>query len=178
MTNERRAELLQQIEGHPDDHAAMFIQCWAGPELTCGELRELLSPRPRRQADAREEHDMTRAELNVFFQEWFCGCGNPEVAAETLRVVLTLHPLYDHQKEIDALIPNDGVRLLLLYTIDHFDLTEHGTGIGGGWLTDKGKSVLAALEREKALDNYASLFEQSCIHGVSIERGDYCAECE
>ena len=121
---------------------------------------------------------MTRPELNVFFQKWFCGCGNPEAAAETLRVLLTLCPLYDHQAELKALLPNDGVRLLLLYTIDHFDLIEHGTGIGGSWLTEKGKDLLAALEREKAVDNYTALFEQSCIHGVSIERDEHCAECE
>lgn len=120
---------------------------------------------------------MTRQELSVFFQEWFCGCGSPEMAAETLRMVLSMHPLYEHGAEFDALVPCEGLRMLLLYTLDHFELTEHGGTVGGGWLTDKGKAVLAALEREKS-DNYAALFAQACIHGYAVEGEAFeCPEC-
>jgi hypothetical protein len=118
---------------------------------------------------------MTRQELRVFLQDWFCGCGAPEDAAETLRQLLALHPLHSNREAFDARVPDDGLQYLLLYTLSHFDLTEHGGSVGGAWLSDKGKSVLAGLEHEKAADNYETLFETSCAHGVSIEED--CVEC-
>jgi len=45
MTNERRAELLRAMEGHDDEQAVLFIVGWGAPELTCGEVRELLTSR-------------------------------------------------------------------------------------------------------------------------------------
>jgi hypothetical protein len=120
---------------------------------------------------------MTRQELRVFLQDWFCGCGSPDAAADTLRIILTLHPLHSNREAFETLVPNDGVQHLLLYTLDHFDLTEHGGSVGGGWLTEKGKAVLAALEREKA-DDYEALFETACLHGYAVETELMdCPEC-
>jgi hypothetical protein len=118
---------------------------------------------------------MTIQELRVVLQEWFCGCGSPDMAADRLRDLLALHPLFDHRPEFEALIPDEGLQCLILYTLDHFDLTEHGGTVGGGWLTKKGKAVLAALQEhgsEKAT-------EQSCYHGYSIDGSDAadCPEC-
>jgi hypothetical protein len=125
---------------------------------------------------------MTRRDLRVFLQDWFCGCGSPDAAADTLRILLALHPLHSNREAFEVLVPNNGVQYLLLYTLDKFDLTEHGGNVGGGWLTDKGHAVLAALEREKA-DDYEALFAMSCSHGYAvdepIERPEIidCAEC-
>jgi hypothetical protein len=125
---------------------------------------------------------MTRRELRVFLQDWFCGCGSPNYAADTLRIILTLHPLHSNREAFEVLVPHEGIEYLLLYVIDNFGLTEHGTNIRYGWLTDKGRSVLAALEREKA-DDYEKLFADACIHGYAIgdpiERPEIidCQEC-
>lgn len=120
---------------------------------------------------------MTRQELRVFLQDWFCGCGQPEAAADILRIILALHPLHSNREAFELLIPNDGLQYLLLYTLSSFDLTEHGGSVGGGWLTDKGHSVLAALEREKA-DDYGALFAMACIHGYAVETELMeCPEC-
>lgn len=120
---------------------------------------------------------MNRQELRVFLQEWWCGCGSPEEASARLRDVLALHPLYEHRAEIDALIPDSGFQYLILYTLDHFDLTEHGGTVGGGWLTDKGKAVLEALNREAA-SNYEALSENACMHGYAVETELMdCPEC-
>lgn len=119
---------------------------------------------------------MTLPELRVFLQKWFCGCGRPATAVEALRTILALHPLYEDGNCLETLIPNEGVLYLTLYTLDRFDLTEHGSGIRFGWLTDKGTAVLAALEREKATDGYDTLFAPACVHGQLIDGA--CAECE
>lgn len=118
---------------------------------------------------------MTLQELRVFLQLWFCGCGQPEAAAERLRDLLALHPLYEHRDAFKVLVPDDGLEHLLLYTLEYFDLTEHGGSVGGGWLTDKGKAVLGALNR----DTFEVICAQSCIHGYAVETVelDDCPEC-
>jgi hypothetical protein len=110
---------------------------------------------------------MTRQELRVLLDKWFCGCGMPEAAAKALLRLLQLHPLYEHQAEIHEMLPDDGVRHLLFYQLDALDLTEHGGSVGGAWLTDKGKEVRAALEAE-ASTAFEALGESWCVHGYDI----------
>ena len=121
---------------------------------------------------------MTRQELRVFLNDWFCGCGAPDDAARRLMDILALHPLYDHRPEIEALFQGDtGLEMLTLYTLAYFGLTEHGGTVGGGWLTDKGKTVLEALQRESAND-FDTLCEASCLHGYGVETELLdCPEC-
>lgn len=121
---------------------------------------------------------MTRQELRVFLQDWFCGCGQPAQALSSLRELLALHPLYDHRAEFERLIPDEGLQYLMLYTLDHFDLSEHGGSVGGAWLTDKGRAVLEALEREMP-DDFEALSGSCCCHGYSIDDDEIlnCPEC-
>ncbi len=120
---------------------------------------------------------MTKQELRVFLQGWFCGCGSPEAAASTLRDILALHPLYTHRPEIEQLIPHDGLQDLVLYTLDHFGLTEHGGTIGGGWLSEKGTAVLEALNRESG-DGFVTLTAMACMHGYAVDGElEECPEC-
>lgn len=114
---------------------------------------------------------MTRQELRVVLGEWFCGCGSPRDACRALRDLLALHPLYDNREALERMIPDEGVQYLMLYTLDRFDLTEHGGSVGGAWLTDKGKAVLSALEAE-AEDNWEAVGESCCIHGYSMDGSD------
>jgi hypothetical protein len=117
---------------------------------------------------------MTIQELRVFISEWFCGCGDPSNAARVLRDILALHPLYEHRQELEQILPDEGLRYLMLYTLDHFDLTDHGSSIGGAWLTDKGRSVLDALHREApAFERLSGMW---CIHGYDTDT--QCSLCE
>jgi hypothetical protein len=85
-------------------------------------------------------------------QDWwfstanFCGCGRPgDVMA------LVLKALEDHGEpgpEFDggpAWDWNDARTWLLGYSLDAWELTEHGGGVGGAWLTDKGMALRDAL---------------------------------
>lgn len=111
---------------------------------------------------------MSREELSVFLQEWFCGCGNPEDAADALLRLLRLHPMYEHGKELDEWVGDNGLAYLLLYSLDRYDLTEHGGSVMGAWLTEKGTAVRDALAREEA-DEFEELFTQRCVHGFDID---------
>lgn len=118
----------------------------------------------------------TRADLRVFLDQWFCGCGSPKDAAGALLHLLCLHPLYENRGEMNAWLGDagDGVEYLLLYMLDHLELTEHGGTVGGGWLTEKGEKVRDALKREEG-DGFEALFEQHCVHGFDI--GDESHDC-
>lgn len=121
---------------------------------------------------------MTRQELRVFLGEWACGCGSPTSVSESLCRLLELHPMYEHREEVEAYFNhNDGLECLVLYMLDHLGLTEHGGSVCGGWLTDKGKDVLQALQCERA-DGFEALHDQSCLHGYSVETELMdCPEC-
>lgn len=123
--------------------------------------------------------ELTRPELRVELQ-FFCGCGDPEGAADALLEILDLHPLYDHQEEFKRLFPtNWGQRYLVLYMLDEVTRAwrkdkregwfEHGGSVGGQWLTDKGNAVRDALHREKEADNFEGLFPDGghCVHGFA-----------
>lgn len=119
---------------------------------------------------------MTRQELRAFLNDWFCGCADPASAAKALHDLLALHPLYENRDKVPALLP-EHLESLVLYTLDHFDLTEHGGTVGGGWLTEKGQVVLEALKLEVD-DNFEVLTEQSCMHGYAVETElKDCPEC-
>ena len=117
---------------------------------------------------------MTRAELRVFLSTWFCGCGSPEEASATLLKLLDLHPLYKHSAKLTAMVPDEGIRELLRHTLDSFGLTEHGTSLGGAWLSEKGTHVQAALRCESA-DGFVALHGDYCIHGIETDAP--CNQC-
>lgn len=115
---------------------------------------------------------MTREELRVVLGEWFCGCGCREDAAGALLRLLRIHPLYEHQNELTAMLPDLGVKYLVLYMLDRLALTEHGGSVGGAWLTEKGEAVRDALNRE-AEDEFETLMRPACVHGFDIEDQDH-----
>lgn len=111
---------------------------------------------------------MTRAELRIFLVKHFCYCGSPELAAGALLRLLRLHPLYSHRPEFEEWMPDQGIENLLLYQLDHMGLTEHGSSVGGAWLTDFGEAVRDALATEEA-DEFDELFKMHCVHGIDFD---------
>jgi hypothetical protein len=94
--------------------------------------------------------------------EW-CGCGNPDEVLAFMRDVLqVMHDRSEGNRsegpnvpfeqsawrsgtdKLNAMLPG-MLGLSYLYMLDALDLTEHGSTIGGSWLTEKGKEVLALL---------------------------------
>lgn len=77
----------------------------------------------------------------------FCGCGCPEDAYALVRAVLELCPLFDHRAEVAALLGDSGIHYFVLYAIDRTGLIEHGSSVGGSWLTAKGKHYLPLMRK-------------------------------
>jgi hypothetical protein len=92
---------------------------------------------------------MERHELRVFFDAKIpmCGCGNPEEGVALIHEVLKLHPPYDHRAELEAILPSDGIQMVVLGLIDDVGLNEHGGSIGGSWLTPLGERASGAKRR-------------------------------
>jgi hypothetical protein len=92
--------------------------------------------------------------------EWFnfCGCGQPETMLTLLHAVLRefakRHSGPDGEWEqswrnIETLLhgkETPGLYYTYLNWMDGHELIEHGGGIGGSWLTDKGRAMLVVLD--------------------------------
>jgi hypothetical protein len=94
-----------------------------------------------------------------------CGCGYTEGRLEVLRQVLRDCPLYEDERwrKYDSPLAE-----WLLCVMTNADLLEHGGSVGGSWITDKGKRLLAVLDSE---DGWKSLTEDE---GPSY---GYCEHC-
>jgi hypothetical protein len=138
---------------------------------------------------------MTRYELRVELNRWMCGCGSPESAVRFVYDVLSaIRTRWDDSKPLSlfrpqdrpaldrvwaeqaaamkALLPTDGIEYFVLYILNDWDLLEHGVSVGGSWLTEKGKAMLAALDREVG-DEFHTLCESSCVHGYSTDDANH-----
>lgn len=97
-----------------------------------------------------------------------CGCGLPEYTQETIRRYLNIKfDLHEHrigyqeakeryatELKVDC---DDAVQYgmfqFMMYGLDHCGLTEHGSGIGGAWLTELGEMYLTVLNAWADLDS-------------------------
>lgn len=130
-----------------------------------------------------KNHNYYKEELIEACEDFFyyeklhwCGCGDPEAAKKTIRDFLRI--LYDHTKrarndeyrkckwgEPDSKNKNFqkrfGVKsvydneffLCFAYAMDAAEFTEHGSSIGGAWITEEGEMFLWLLNQNDELDN-------------------------
>ena len=98
-----------------------------------------------------------------------CGCGCPEYTNELIRKILIIRSEWRDEKlsyddvikryktDLDLYNENDnhyGTLQFILYMLDAHGIVEHGSSVGGCWLTDLGKMYLTVLnawhsEKEK-----------------------------
>ena len=96
-------------------------------------------------------HHHTERSAMYYGQIGFCGCGDPYSAHEFAIKCLSA---FDRDKVgfgpgtgidvIKALVEADSEQAayFIAYTLDKCALTEHGGGVGGSWLTDRGRQFL------------------------------------
>ena len=103
-----------------------------------------------------------------------CGCGCPELTYELIRRVLNIRADKHNDKityeettrrykdDLDLDDSNDnqsGALQFILYMLDSKEIVEHGSSIGGCWLTKLGDMYLTVLnawhEREEKEENNA-----------------------
>lgn len=72
-----------------------------------------------------------------------CGCGSSDDIADKAVAVLEFF-----SREIGSRDWNfiDGENEILAHWLDSKDLLEHGSSIGGSWLSQKGEQVLKAIK--------------------------------
>jgi len=92
-----------------------------------------------------DEHSEAKWAYGVIYDDLHaCGCGYADARLELVREALRDCPLYDGSwRKYDSPI---GEWFLCL--LDGAGLIEHGTSIGGSWLTGKGERFLAVLDDE------------------------------
>lgn len=120
----------------------------------------------------------TRDELieecsNFFYHEklGWCGCGAPKIAKRCVRDFLEIVRLHhddeekDYQKSYEhhqqrimdrfgaSSIYDNELFLCLAYALDAAGFTEHGSSIGGAWLTEEGQMFLKVLRLQNLEDD-------------------------
>ena len=96
-----------------------------------------------------------------------CGCGVSEDTDEVIRKLLTIRKekyedkisyeesikRYESDLNIDMDDNNHyGLWQFMMYVLDNAGILEHGSGIGGSWLTKEGKMYLYLLDRRIELE--------------------------
>lgn len=96
-------------------------------------------------------HYTTEREAYHFAVLKLCGCGNPEGAYNFCREVLTAFdrrekPWINAQEVITKIVAADPELAghVIAHLFDHLGLLEHGTNIGGSWLTELGATIVDA----------------------------------
>lgn len=88
----------------------------------------------------------------------WCGCGDPDAAKEVIRDYLeVVNKKFDSDADFYdkfgvKYVYDDKLLLCLAYTLDAAGFTDHGSSIGGAWLTDEGKMFLWLLEQNKDIE--------------------------
>lgn len=95
-----------------------------------------------------------------------CGCGSPELTDDIIRKLLKVRFDYKHnnmayeercgrEKEIFNIEDEDilyGTVQFFLYVLDDKGMLEHGSSIGGSWITDLGEKYLYILDKHYELE--------------------------
>lgn len=100
--------------------------------------------------------------MDFFSFEWMdmCGCGCPDYTYELIRKILIIRSEWQDKKityeevikryKVDLDLDDDnnnqyGALQFILYILDARQIVEHGSSVGGCWLTGLGKMYLTVL---------------------------------
>jgi len=117
-----------------------------------------------------------RRNVALALSNLYCGCGNPESAIELVHDLLTAAPFYENRDRVKELLPTTGIEMVVFYALESAELIEHGSSIGGSWLTERGKEALAGLRAIRDAEGFEGFDDvQRCVHGIAIS--DECEGC-
>lgn len=117
----------------------------------------------------------------------FCGCGWPDEGLALTHELLTAFSwgfgegIWQRRDAvITRLLPTDGVRHIVLSTLDHAKLIEHGSSILGSWLTPRGKWWMYAVETVGGIEGLSRRFDEPGIGyphtGEAADAGQECTD--
>jgi hypothetical protein len=95
-----------------------------------------------------KDTNMTPKEFNEWF--WaapFCGCCWPGEAAVLVRdVLLAVESDWPERGDLfKQCMPSEGLQHFVLSCLDGWGLIDHGSSLTSGWLTEKGKGMIALI---------------------------------
>lgn len=76
-----------------------------------------------------------------------CGCGDPVAVVEAVHAELKRSEAKEWKQG-----PETGAEWLLVYTLDHLGMTEHGSSVHCAWLTADGAESLAWLDGQPSAE--------------------------
>ena len=118
------------------------------------------------------EDELIKECIDFFYYEklHWCGCGSPEMAKIVIRDFLNILNEYYIDKEneweikwknekemmkerfgVESVYDNE-LLLCFAYAMDAAGFTEHGSSIGGAWISEEGRMFLWLLERDEELE--------------------------
>ncbi|NUQ98305.1 MAG: hypothetical protein HOY79_17735 [Streptomyces sp.] len=94
-----------------------------------------------------------RCHLHALFYDHIvgCGCNQPETAYNLVRNILNLAPFYTdgNWRKVETLIGSEGAFQIIVGLLSSLDLLEHGSSMGGSWITPKGEYVRELMGRHE-----------------------------
>lgn len=115
-------------------------------------MTDAIAPEPLTDDDLDHVYALFYGGLNM------CGCGWAEEAFTLVRDLLNLAPFYQggRWRQAEEMFGHPGAYHLVLSALEHADVIEHGSSIGGSWLTPKGAHLRNLINRTTwgALDAY------------------------
>lgn len=104
-------------------------------------------PETRPSEPLRCENDDLHFAYEVIFDGLrLCGCGNPEDVVDLALEMLRACPWYEGAWEVfSERLTSVGFEFIA-HQLSAADLVEHGSSVGGSWITDKGRRFLAVAE--------------------------------
>jgi len=108
-----------------------------------------------------EDKGIKKLETILFMDIGLCNCGSPSWTIDVIELVLKSqlsskkirfinNEIYEKlgtTRYVDG--PIQGLIDFVLYILDDKGFLNHGSSIGGAWLTDQGKELLKLLEKHK-----------------------------
>ncbi|MER5608204.1 hypothetical protein AB0F93_00340 [Micromonospora tulbaghiae] len=94
-----------------------------------------------------ELHEARRTVRQFWNYANLCYCGTPSELMRLILGALDAHGQAGDWREDERPDLSNPTHLLLAYQLDAWDLTEHGTSLGGAWLTRDGIRLRDALRR-------------------------------
>ena len=149
-------DILQKLSNYMKYIIKTYQDGCAAYNWIQGSYNEILTN--KRLPEEYEIEDIVEDCLKEFHYEdlGLCGCGCPEETYEVIRKILNIQSSNakweTKQKQFSELCNADmdnanysGLIQFVLYVLDNKGFLEHGSSIGGSWLTEKGKIYLDLL---------------------------------
>lgn len=102
-----------------------------------------------------------------------CHCGAPEGFLGEVMRGLDCHPGPGEPRPARRLKTDDRADMLILYLLDCWDLTDHGTTILGGWLTPDGVRLRDALHTIELTDGNGRSDLDKLLPGASWWKNEH-----